>query len=204
MAVVINGSGTVDGISVGGFNNGIITQDEFSPSWAPAGTFVNIAHAKLSATYTATFSGNGFATIPALSATITPKNANSRFLVILNLYIGTNNDGSAGYQNECQILRNGSVVTAFNGDGEGGRQGVAAMINQYAGSSGNGIYTVTGLSGVWLDSPATTSPITYGVQARNYSGGTTIYINRSQAFQSGGLDYDGIPQSTITVIEIAG
>lgn len=202
MAITINGSGTIGGISVGGLNNSIITKDELASSWAPAGTVIQVVQGKLSSTFTAAFSGNNFATVTGLAATITPASANSKILVMLNMYVG-NIGATNGYQNECQILRNGSVVTAFNGDPEGGRQGVASRLNMHLGNS-FGAYVMGNLSGSWLDSPASTSPQTYAVQARNYSAGSPIYVNRQEIFQNGGLDYDGVPQSTITLFEIAG
>ena len=49
----------------------------------------------------------------------------------------------------------------------------------------------------------TTNATQYSIQMRSYSGGPIIYVNRSQSFQDGDLDYDPTPQSTITLTEIA-
>lgn len=198
MAITINGSGTIGGISTGGLNDNIITKNEMATAgaWAPTGTVLQVVQGKLSSTYTTTFSGTGFAVITPLYVTITPQSASSKVLVMLNLCIS-----NVAYQLQCQILRNGSVVTAFNGDAEGGRQPVSSRWNV---NGGYLTYAQAILTGQWLDSPASTSALTYTVQARNYSAYPTIYVNRAETFQNAGLDYDGVPQSTITVMEIAG
>ena len=55
---------------------------------------------------------------------------------------------------------------------------------------------------MWLDSPATTSSVTYKAQAANpYSGGYTTVINRT--FQDDDYSYNGRTPSTITLMEIA-
>jgi hypothetical protein len=55
-----------------------------------------------------------------------------------------------------------------------------------------------------MDSPATTSPVTYQVQMAAYNG-QTVYLNRSALWQNGGTSggYDATPVSTITAMEIA-
>jgi len=54
---------------------------------------------------------------------------------------------------------------------------------------------------LFLDSPNTTSSVTYKLQIFN-SAGTTTYVNRSQNDRDTSL-YDGRVASTITVMEVA-
>ena len=113
-----------------------------------------------------------------LSATITPKFATSKILVNIsqNLYIYREFAFQYGY---LQLLRNGSVAKDFR-----------LVMNQTAGIPAGGSYpyhdmsSVVGLS--YLDSPATTSTITYKTQQKcgTISNGGTIIaqIDSSPSF----------------------
>ena len=69
-------------------------------------------------------------------------------------------------------------------------------------SNSQDTYKVGPISQTFLDSPSTTNAITYSIKVRAYNG-NTIYINRNQTNQDTD-DYDSVPMSTITVMEIAG
>jgi hypothetical protein len=64
-------------------------------------------------------------------------------------------------------------------------------------------YTMFMSGGIHHDSPATTSAITYQVQVGGYTGSPIVYLNRSETFQNLANDYDTVPVSTITLMEIA-
>jgi hypothetical protein len=64
-------------------------------------------------------------------------------------------------------------------------------------------YRMGVLSGVHQVDATSTAPATYSIELRGYSSSTTVYVNRSVTFQNNGQDYDGVPLSTLTVMEIA-
>lgn len=112
-----------------------------------------------------------------LSAAITPKFATSKILVIVNL-TGCKKEGGNNYL-QAQITRNGSSVIEF--EREGGYDNTTG-VNNFGG---------TGTS--YLDSPASTSALTYKVQIRLGSpNGGQVSISNTSA------------QSTITLMEITG
>lgn len=172
---------------------------------AAPGSVVQIVHGKLATPFSATgaagtFPLDNYFVIPGIEATITPKFSNSQILIITHLYMGTDT-ASSGYQSAYQILKAGAVLTDANGADAGGRLGVAGMINDYGTASLT--YHVNMMTGTHVDTNVgTTSATTYSLRVRNYSGSPTVYINRSASFQGGGLNYDNIPQSTITLTEI--
>jgi hypothetical protein len=84
------------------------------------------------------------------------------------------------------ILRNGTNIAQPDSGAH------KSTINHYPGGGTSAI----GDSVVWLDSPSTTSTVTYKVQWRIDAG--TGYLNR----HVGGVDYNSV--SSITVMEIAG
>jgi hypothetical protein len=112
-----------------------------------------------------------------LTATITPSNATSKILVIVNqfvyLYGGGGDSGFVIF-----ILKNGSVV--YNNSGN----------SLYIGSSSGSPEVVINYPITYLDSPATTSALTYKTQATATSGATPTFQQYSN-------------QSTITLMEIA-
>jgi hypothetical protein len=100
---------------------------------------------------------------------------------------------SANTQIHMQLVRDSTPV--FIGDAAGSR--TRATI---AGVDGNGSNSLS-LVGSGLDSPSTTSSVTYKVQVKN-QGASSVYVNRSDG------DADNVVRprtvSTITVMEIAG
>ena len=173
----------------------------------PAGSVIQVVHGRLSSTLVATGSSGASDYIVdiGLSASITPKFSTSNILINVNLYVGADQTSASGYQQSYFIYKNGSELDEVNGDEEGGRQGVAGGINMYDASAASATqHQKMMLGGTHMDyAVGSTSAQTYSVRTRAYSGGPTIYINRSQQFQAGGTDYDHVPQSTITLTEIA-
>ena len=173
----------------------------------PAGSVIQVVHGRLSSTVVATGSSGASDYIVdiGLSASITPKFSNSNILINVNMYVGCDQTSSSGYQQSYFIYKNGSELDEVNGDEEGVRQGVAGGINMYdPGGATQTQYQIARLGGTHMDfAVGSTSAQTYSVRTRSYSSGPTIYINRSQTFQSSGTDFDHVPQSTITLTEIA-
>tara|TARA_B100001057_G_scaffold428241_1_gene453561 strand:+ start:2783 stop:3346 length:564 start_codon:yes stop_codon:yes gene_type:complete len=148
-----------------------------------------------------TFPADNYFVSPGLEATITPQFSNSQILITTHVYAGMTSTNS-GYQLEYQILKGGAILTAANGATTDGRLGVAARANYY--TAANATHRTFVMSGQHLDpNVATTSATKYEIRVRAYSGNPVVYINRSETFQDGNNDFDGIPQSTITLTEIA-
>lgn len=131
-------------------------------------------------------SSTSYTNVTGLAATITPTSSTSKILVMVSVFIdGYNN------QNFVAVTRNGSLIgqstagTSFNG--------MANAWGQNTGSDGETLVSN------YLDSPATTSPITYQVQvAKPTSGGGAhnLSVNVTTAGAFGGV-------SSVTLWEIA-
>lgn len=122
-----------------------------------------------------------FVDITGLSVTITPTSASNKVLVILSLSCSASGNRDGNFQ----ILRNSTVVPAVGITGP--------LIN-----ASNGAYINSMLTMIqsFVDSPATTSAVTYKVQGNINA--DTLYVNRRA------LDTVFTGQSTITVMEISG
>ena len=153
----------------------------------PTGSVLQV----VSATKTDTFSYTGstaFTDITGLSVNITPSSTSSKILIILYLVAAQANIPCT------RIVRDSTAIGL--GYAASNRIRCTAMIreeNTYASSPGTPVF---------LDSPSTTSQITYKAQISAEQTSHTVYVNRST------VDGDNIAGhrtiSTLTVMEIAG
>jgi hypothetical protein len=143
--------------------------------------------------WSATPAATTYAVVTGLSVTITPSSTASKILVMLNMWIGIQS-----YLFKGLVKRNGIIMV--QGDAYGSRPRTTFAGGPYAGGS-NEAYSMSQIAFNYLDSPGITTPCTYTVEAANYTT-NTIYVNRSHQWQNT-TDYDGVPVSTITAMEIA-
>jgi len=167
----------------------------------PAGSVIQAVYVEKKDTFSGTSvldNGGYFIDVTGLSATITPKLATSKILIMTTIY----GDNVAGYNFSYRLKRTISGTTTFPivGTSEGGRPVTTGRSNAY--DPTYGIYSTSNTGGVHQDSPNTTSAITYQVQLGGFSGDATVYLNRSHQFQNSANEYDTIPVSTITLLEI--
>jgi hypothetical protein len=120
---------------------------------------------------------SGGPTDTTLTATITPTSATSKILVIVNQFVYLyGGGGDSGFL--LFILKNGSVV--YNNSGN----------SMYLATSTGSPDLIINYPITYLDSPATTSALTYKTQATATAGGTPTFQQYSN-------------QSTITLMEIS-
>ena len=92
-----------------------------------------------------------------LTITITPQNANSRFMVMAMLQVG-----KTTFSSYWRVVRDGNAT--FIGDAAGNRPRMTFAANPSDdGSSGTEI-TASGMT--WIDSPNTVSAVTYKIQCQ--------------------------------------
>lgn len=136
---------------------------------------------------------SGWSNIPGLSASITPSSQTSKILVMVALQGGPT--AANYYMSAFRTLRNGSAIGV--GNPTSGYES-ATVINQRVPSDVNAAVNV---SYQLLDSPATTSSVTYQVQIAG-EGGTSFRINTSGS-DNNSQSYSWRGSSTITLIEVA-
>lgn len=118
--------------------------------------------------------------VTGLSVAITPKFATSKILVLCNIQFGSTGDSVI------QLVRNGSAIA-------GGTSG--SLLNGFSSASSSVTSQPNSGNLSFLDSPATTSALTYKIQTYAYSG--IAYVNQRGMNNSFGAS------STITLMEIA-
>jgi hypothetical protein len=180
-----------------GITDGTIVNADINASAAIAGTKLSGAGKVLqvvSTTKTDTFTGTNltsFTDITGMSVSITPSSSSSKIFVLYTLNYGVSATGLRAF---IKLLRDSTAV------GVGATAGSRLSVNSYMNNSM--ISATTSVVNSFLDSPSTTSSITYKLQISSEASGFNQYINRSDQ------DTDNATfartASTITVMEIAG
>jgi len=138
-----------------------------------------------------TSTSTSFVDVTGLSVSITPTNASSKILIFYTVF------GSCNNHSAIRLLRDSTAINV--GTAAGNRiatSGASFGLGGSVGASGDDAVTI---SGNFLDSPATTSSVTYKIQSISYLG-TTWYLNTSISDGDNVYTYRGA--STITAMEI--
>ena len=167
---------------------GSITGDGSGLTGVSAGKILQVAQSVKTDSFSTT--STSYVDITGLTVSITPSSTSSKILVMYNTSGGTAGDVAHGYIN---IFRDGTelvnVTSASNR--EGGMNVFNTASNQQPSVSGH-----------YLDSPASTSSLTYQIKIKS-SNGSTMYVNRSNR-DTDNSQYDGRSLSIVTVMEVAG
>ena len=155
----------------------------------PAGSILQVVSTTKTDTFTS--SSTSFVDITGLSATITPRSTSSKILVMASVASGNTGSQQSGFR----FMRDATPIAV--GDAAGSRTPVT--IGAYFGGSISN-YHLSTLTSQVLDTPGTTSSVTYKVQGN--TNGDTLTINRNGA----DLDVSTVRRavSTITLMEVAG
>ncbi len=139
-------------------------------------------------TDTATTTNSSFHDISGMSVNITPSSSSNKILIMVSIRTTSNNHSS------CRLLRDSTAIAI--GDSSGSRTRASTGEAYDLGNS----YRSQDTSIHWLDSPSTTSQITYKMQWKSTSG-VTVYINRIRN-DSDNAAYSRAA-SSIVVMEVA-
>jgi hypothetical protein len=158
------------------------------------GMILQVKQAIKTDTFTQVTVGNTYYPVPGLEVKITPTSATSKILVTCTV-----NLGSSSYQGRGIVYRNG--VPLGLGDTASLRTGVSFGFNAYAAGGGDDSHVIP-CNFTFLDSPTSTSELTYSISVSAYD---TVGISVNRAWTWSDLaEYDPAFSSTITVMEIAG
>lgn len=145
--------------------------------------------------FSASLAGTSFSSnVTGLEATITPSSSSSKILVQVSASGARTTDLP---MITFRIMRDSTPVGV--GSAPGNRTPVTSVnAPPITSATGQGY-----ASAIFLDSPATTSAITYGIQLFNASTGTqTVYLNQSHT--NANVASNVYANSTITLMEVAG
>lgn len=160
----------------------------YTTDWSGiTGGILQVVSANKTDTFTTT--STSFVDVTGMSVSITPRSTSSKILVLTNFDIGSDANAAP----DILLLRGSTSI--FIGDAAGSRTRTSKRA--FAAASN------TQMPGAlqFLDSPSTTSSVTYKIQLRSNSG-STVTLNRS----IGDADNATTSRSasSITVMEVAG
>lgn len=136
-----------------------------------------------------------WADVPGLSVSITPSSASNKILVMMDMKAAGTQASSVV---RSRLLRGSTAI--YIGDAAGSRP---RGTGQFYGGESSGSFYMAQIGGNFLDSPATTSSVTYKLQIGGDGDGVTLYVNRTQGDRDIAGYYDSRGASSITVMEIA-
>jgi hypothetical protein len=166
MALVLNGSGSITGLSAGGLPDGSVTADDIASTLdlsgktvtLPAGTGGKVLQVVQGTITNDVTTSSNTRVATGLKATITPSSSSNKVLMMFHA-TGTLNSTIHGL--EVDLYRNGSVI--------------AEQLVHADGYDSNAAIKYVHPAAMYLDSPNTTSSLEYELYfASNSSGSTTF------------------------------
>ena len=201
MAITINGTGSITGLTAGGLPDGSVVADDLASSLdltgktvtLPSGTGGKILQV-VTTDYTGTFSTstpNTFEQITGLNRSITLSSSSSRVLILLTIGQASTGNGASG---SFAVTRGGTRILLGAAAGTRGQ----TSIKFYMHSSSHSY----GFSFIGVDSPGASGSYTYGARA-SAQGGTTLHVNRTLINSDLTDSYEHRAASHLTLMEIA-
>jgi len=161
-----------------------------SGSDMPSGSVLQVVQTVKTDTFS--MSSTTWADITGLSLNITPSSTSSKILVFYNVPASTN---GGAYSGNFKLVRDTTDI--FLGDASGTiTRASSGYFSDYYG------YGMRHQNNMYLDSPSTTSAITYKMQVMSGYSGYVVYVGRGYT-EADNIPYARVP-STITAMEIAG
>ena len=191
MPIVINGSGTVTGLSVGGISN----TKAVATAAMPAGSVLQVKSTTKTDSTTQSLASDSWwsYTDASLRATITPIAANSIILLSAQIYFGE----GTGQWYQFKFMKDGSTdITDVIGDAEGNRDRVTGCIDKSTHDDNNRTINLQAVT-----TAGDTNERYYNIAFNHTSGLTrTLSLNQCANDIDNYLYWRGI--STITAMEI--
>jgi len=162
----------------------------------PAGHIIQVVSTTKTDAFTATTgTPSSPLDVTGLSLNITPKSTSSKILVRASLNYGGNDNVYGAF-----YFKRGSTDLTISTAATLSSQSNAALAVH--GDNNNFQYGLQSAIFEFLDSPSSTSQLTYKVQMSSHNGTTQFYLNRPHDFAN--LSYVHGGTSTFTLMEIAG
>ena len=172
MAITINGDGTLTGISVGGLPDGIVDTDMLATDAVsaaklqstavtsgdlPTGSILQVIQT-VKTSFFSTTTTDSWVDVTGVSVAITPASTSNKILLMCTGYTGNGNNDSFHH---LRILRDSTSISIGDARGSSTRSTMNGTLRAGGGSSGD---VSRAFACHILDSPSTTSEVTYKLQ----------------------------------------
>lgn len=187
-AVTINSSQAITFAGTPTFTSKIATSN------LGTGAIIQVKQTTKTDTFTTT--STSYTDVTGLSVSITPSSSSNKILFMANLSVGGGN-GTDVNHSFVRMMRDSTAINIGDARGSNRHRGTSVVNTQGAG-------VMLHPNSCFLDSPSTTSAITYKIQMLTTVGSQTATLNRSGRDSDDSAGYDGNASSTITVMEVVG
>ena len=183
-----------------GITDGTIVNADINASAAIAGTKISGSFGKVLQvvqtvkTDTYTSSATSKTDITGMSVSITPASASNKILVMFNIHVSNGN----GNNQHVHLLRDSTEI--FRGDTSSSRARATSSFYSHSGIGATAYYGMLNIAITYLDSPSTTSSVTYKVQ---HSSDEALQFGLNRSFADSDAASYARTVSSITVMEIA-
>jgi hypothetical protein len=190
MPISIDGAGTITGISAGGLPDACVTAADLASGAARsnfgAGAALQVVQTVV--TSAASYASTSFVDLGVLSASITPASSSNKILVLAVVNSGCQTNGFLRLQRSSSNIHLGDSYLSTVSTSAADVYNAASSIQ-------------TGRTIICLDSPGSTTSVTYKIQGATYNASYPLYFNMSY----GGANnaYAVRSPSSITLMEIA-
>lgn len=166
------------------------------PAGASGGGIIQCVQVVKTDSFSTSTNANGGVAVTGLSASITPRSTSNKILIMVSMTLSSN---SPGYNAAMSLYRGATLIGAGDRTSDTStplQQRVAAFQYIYGSNVGT-----TPISTLHLDSPATTSSVTYSVNIHNDGRGTTVVVGNTDTSNN---TYVQKPVAQITLMEVSG
>ncbi len=179
-------SGSTTGIDASALSTGTVAAARL-----PSGSVLQVVQTVKTDVFSESVGAGGISSeITGFTASITPSSTSNKVLVMASISTGAND-----ILNGCILYRNGSALDAATGNADGSKRRITSGNRPTAPE-------VNSMPVWYLDSPNTTSSVTYSFVLANGSASTqTIYVNRASSEADNTTRFRGM--SSIILMEIA-
>ena len=143
---------------------------------------------------TGTYSTDSQTYADVITCAITPASTSNKIICMYKIGLSTSN---GGYSGAARLVRDSTAI--YVGAADGSR--IQASSHFVADSDGIGQVKIHDQAGTFMDSPSTTSAITYRLQFRSDYSGTYVYAGRS--VQDTDYTYRGRVPTSLLLMEVA-
>lgn len=171
-----------------------IAQLESDVAGFTSGKILQVVSTTKTDTFSASIGSGGFTSVTGLSATITPTSTSSQILALVDVNGAQDTDSRAHIV--VRLLRDSTEIGS--GDAGGSRSTAFSASRMHYVETGNAVST----AGSYLDSPATTSAITYSIQIGNATTATKTYVVNRSSKDTNTVSFVRT-SSTITLMEVS-
>ena len=167
----------------------------------PTGTILQVKHTTIQSTQSIAYNAAQDTALTGFSLSITPSSTSSKILIMAQIMSARSDGDSRAFL--IDIYRDSTKLTAAAATAQSSQ--LTAWIKSVSTESGNADHGEINDTGFYLDSPSTTSSVTYSLKQRHQTNSNMNFlINRNGSDENNGNHWEARGGSQFMLMEVAG